>query len=178
MPTLPIAPASLHLLRLRLESEGVDPAGILTPAGAATGHALAARWTGFVRDRAGLEDAAHLDARWFGPLLQEFLAADGWGDVVTSDLAGTAVLLESRNAAEADPDSATAPGCHFTAGMLAALLGDIAGESLAFLEVSCRSAGDDACAFLVSSAEVIAAASDLLAAGGSWREAVDPLVRG
>jgi hypothetical protein len=176
--TLPIAPASLHLLRRCLESEGVDVAAVLTPAAAATGHALTGRWGALVRSRGRLDDPSHLDVRWFGPLLRELLAGEGWGTLDAADLGGTAVLLESFDWAEAEPGSTASPACHFTVGMLEAFLGDLGGEPLSVLEVDCRSAGGDSCAFLASSPEVIEAAVDLLAAGGSWREAVDPVTTG
>lgn len=172
MPALAIAPASLHRLRHRLDAAGGPVAAeILQAAGFATGEALANRWRNYVAEHTGLNDAGQLDVRWFGPMLDELCVALGWGSISVNELGDAAILLESGAWAEAEPNATRHPACHFTAGTLAAFLTDQAGAPIAVLEVECRSAGHDACRFVASAPAVLAAAYDLLAAGGSWREA-------
>ncbi|MGH7339243.1 MAG: V4R domain-containing protein [Candidatus Rokuibacteriota bacterium] len=40
------------------------------------------------------------------------------------------------------------PGCFFSTGLLANLLGQIAGQEIAVMEVECRSQGDARCRFV------------------------------
>jgi bacteriochlorophyll 4-vinyl reductase len=167
-----IAPASLHRLRQQLHSQDpVAAARLLHEAGFATGEALAAAWQQRIAERTGLEDPAHLDSRWFGPLLAEVATEFGWGSLALSDLGDEAVLLDSTDWAEALPNTSAHPACHFTAGALAAFLSAQAGTAIAVLEVECRSSGAEQCRFAAGSTEVLAAAWDLLAAGGAWRDA-------
>lgn len=172
MDTFTIAPASLHRLARDLrEAGGPTAARILHEAGFASGETLAALWRNRVAERTGLDEAGHLDARWFGPLLDQLCVALGWGSLSVSDLGDEAIVLESGDWAEAEPGSASVPSCHFTAGALAAFLTGQAGAPMAVLEVECRSAGAETCRFLAGSSEMLSLAWDLLTAGRDWREA-------
>jgi predicted hydrocarbon binding protein len=174
MPIFAIAPASLHRLRRRLDASGEGVAAtILQEAGFATGEAMHERWRNRVAERTGLDDAGHLDVRWFGPMLDELCIDLGWGSVSVTTLDDSALLLEAGNWAEAEPASSTIPSCHFSCGCLAAFLTAQAGAPIAVLEVECRSRGDDACRFLGASTASLAVVYDLIAAGRSWREAYD-----
>jgi hypothetical protein len=173
MDTFAIAPASLHRLSRELRAVGGTAAArILHEAGFASGDTMTAAWRNRVAEETGLDEAAALDTRWFGPMLDRLCVDLGWGSLSVSDLGGEAVLLESGDWAEAAADSATLPSCHFTAGALAAFLTGQAGAPIAVLEVECRSAGAEACRFLAGSSETLAVAWDLLAAGRDWREAL------
>ncbi len=172
MPDFLIAPTSIHRLRHRLSAVGgATAADILHDAGFATGEALATAWGKRVAERTGLHDAGRLDARWFGPLLDEFCVALGWGSISLTTLGERAILLEAGNWAEAEPGAAEHATCHFSCGCFAAFLTAQAGGVIAVLEVECRSRGDAACRFLAGSAEMLASVTDLLAAGRPWREA-------
>jgi hypothetical protein len=144
---------------------------VLQDAGFATGEALFDRWRNRVAERTGLDDATGLDARWFGPFLDELCVDLGWGSITVTALGEQALLLEAGDWAESEPGTSEHPACHFSCGCFAAFLTAQAGAPLAVLEVECRSRNDDACRFLAGSAETLAAVYDLLAAGGSWREA-------
>jgi predicted hydrocarbon binding protein len=171
-----IAPASLHRLRRELDAAGTETtARILHEAGFATGQALGSTWRNRIAEQTGLDEAGELDARWFGPLLDEMCVDLGWGSITLSELGDQAVLLEAGEWAEALPDSAEVPSCHFTAGALAAFLTGLAGAPVAALEVECRSSGAGACRFLAGSQETLAVAWDLMMAGGDWREAFAPV---
>ena len=172
MPVFALAPASLHRLRHRLDASGEGVASnILQDAGFATGQALHERWRNRVAERTGLDEAGHLDVRWFGPLLDELCIDLGWGSLSLTLIDTTTLLLEAGDWAEAEPSSASAPSCHFSCGVFAAFLSRQAGSPIAVLEVECRSRGDHACRFLAASTATLAVVYDLLAAGRSWREA-------
>jgi hypothetical protein len=175
MLSFAIAPGSLHRLRRRLLAAGPGvAAAVLQDAGIATGEALGVAWRARVIERTGVDDAAELDASWFGPLLGELCGGLGWGTLTTAAVAGRALLLSSSDWAEAAPASAEHPGCYFTCGCFAAFLTAQAGAPLAVLEVECRSCGGSQCRFLAGSAETLAAVYDVVAAGRDWREAFAP----
>lgn len=172
MDTLTIAPASLHRLSRDLRAAGGATASrILHEAGFASGEMLTDAWRNRIAGQTGLDEAGRLDVRWFGPLLDQLCVSLGWGSLSISELGDQAVVLESGDWMEADPDTATVPSCHFSAGALAAFLTGQAGAPIAVLEVECRSAGADACRFLAGSPEMLSVVWDLLAAGSDWREA-------
>jgi predicted hydrocarbon binding protein len=169
MPDFQIAPATLHILRRRLDLDGTA-AAVLSEASVATGHALARRWNAHIEATTGLDRAADLDQRWFAPMLVDLLAGIGWGRVQLESLDDQALLIVHADSPEADPAGAPAPTCHFTAGTLATLLGDLAGAPVAVIEVDCLATGGPSCQFLAGSPELIGAARDLLTAGSEWRE--------
>lgn len=140
-------------------------------AGFATGEALAEAWQQRIAERTGLAEPGALDVRWFGPLLAEVATEFGWGSLALSELGEEALVLASPDWAEALPDTSQHPACHFTAGALAAFLSAQAGTAIAVLEVECRSSGAEQCRFVGGSPGMLAAAWDLMAAGGDWREA-------
>lgn len=167
-----IAPESLHRLRHRLSTAGqATAADILQDAGFATGVVIAASWRQRVSDRTGLDDPGRLDARWFGTLLDEFCVTLGWGSIATTSVGERALLLESREWAEAEPGTTEHTTCHFSCGCFAAFLTAQAGGAVAVLEVECRSRNDSGCRFVAGSVETLATVYDLLAAGRPWREA-------
>lgn len=173
MPNFAITPTSLHRLRHRLEALAPGAAAeILQDAGFVTGEALAQRWRNRVAERTGLLDAGALDARWFGPLLDELCVQLGWGSLTVVPLGDAAVLLEAGAWAEAEPGATRHPGCHFSSGVLAAFLTAEAGAPIGVLEVECRSTGAEACRFVAGSAETLGGVYDLIAAGGDWRAAL------
>ncbi|MBA2292370.1 MAG: hypothetical protein H0W15_07940 [Gemmatimonadales bacterium] len=172
MPALMITAGSLHRLRRQLDAVGDGTAAtILEDAGRVTGEAMHEHWRNRIAERTGLDDAGHLDVRWFGPLLDELCLDRGWGSVAATLMGDRALLLESGDWAEADPSSSTAPGCHFSRGCFEAFLSAQAGTSVRVIEVECRSRGDAACRFLAMSAASLIDVQDLIAAGGSWRDA-------
>ncbi len=170
MTSFRIDPASLTAIRRRLEELGVDHAAVLGEAGAASGQMLLSAWRDRIGDRGGPEDPGLVDQRWFGPLLAELMAEVGWGRFVVDHPGGDGLVLIAQDAPEASPDTGSEPSCHFTAAALAAFLSGLADAPLGVLELECRSVDAPACHFLVGSPAMIAAAEDLRAADGDWRE--------
>jgi predicted hydrocarbon binding protein len=166
-----ISPDSIRRLRQRLDAH--DPslaATLLHDAGFATGEAMAAAWSGRIKERTGLADPGRLDHRWFDTLFAELSRDLGWGSPSLTELGDEALLIESEDWAESVEASSPHPACHFTAGALAAFLSALAGGPIAVLEVECRSAGKSRCAFVAGSPAMISATWDLVVAGGDWRD--------
>ena len=65
-----------------------------------------------------------------------------------------------------------APMCFFTAGMLADFLGRLSGETVAVMEVECRSKGDPRCRFLSAMPETLTRVYEAMTAGQSYEEAL------
>lgn len=90
-----------------------------------------------------------LDMADFWRRLAALFAERGWGALDFEDLHAGIGALESADWAEADPDTpALRPSCHFTVGMIANLLGRVAGDEVGVIESECRSRGDLRCRFL------------------------------
>lgn len=102
------------------------------------------------------EELSGISDGMFWSQMSRFLARRGWGAVSHDDAHPGVGLLRSRDWAEATPDgSETQPTCAFSSGMLSHFLTRAAGGPVAVLEVSCRSRGDDACAFAFGSEAAI-----------------------
>ncbi|MEX0980169.1 MAG: 4-vinyl reductase [Gemmatimonadota bacterium] len=90
------------------------------------------------------------EAFWDG--LRDFLGRRGWGTLKHERVHPALGMMTSSDWAEAGHEvSERQPSCAFTSGMLASILGEVAGGPIAVLEVQCRSRGDDACRFAMGS---------------------------
>lgn len=150
-PELAIPVASLSALRRSLTSEvGADAAArALRSAGAAAGDALFPQLTG------GAEDGEVPETAFWRRLGQLF-SSRAWGTLKHSAVHTGVGALDAADWVEADPAAGDArPGCFFTTGMLANLLGNAAGSEIAVMEVECRSAGHERCRFLFGSADAL-----------------------
>jgi predicted hydrocarbon binding protein len=161
----------LHRLRGVLERDlGDQAAQALQEAGYAAGDELYDAWTGWLAERTGVADPADLDERHLSQQLGAFFASLGWGRLAVTRL-GPALAVDATEWAEADPASGSvAPACHVTSGMLAGLLGRLAGGHVAVMEIECRSRGDEHCRFLAGSPETLQAVYDGASAGRDYRD--------
>ncbi|HEX7051430.1 MAG TPA: V4R domain-containing protein [Longimicrobiales bacterium] len=169
--TLPTA--SLHAMRRALEAEvGVEAAArALHNAGHAAGDAL------FERLAADTPEISELMEAEFWQRLNALFAERGWGALHFEATHPGIGSLESSDWAEADPVGGAAhPSCHFTAGLLANLLGRTAGDRVGALEVECRSRGDLRCRFLFGGAAALGRLYDALSAGRELEGALAELV--
>jgi hypothetical protein len=108
--------------------------------------------------------------------LGELLANRGWGHLVHEPAHPGLGALETTDWAEADAaGSALRPSCHFTTGLLANLLGRVAGAEIGVLEVECRSRGDLRCRFLFGGAPALEAVYHRLADGEPLDSTLDAL---
>lgn len=168
-----IARRALHQLRAALERDlGVQAASYLQEAGFAAGESAHDAFGAWVVDRYGISEPGGLDARWLGEALSGFFMHSGWGTLDVRQL-GPVLALDSEDWAEAlDQPEADYPTCHLTSGMLADLLGRIAGEPTAVMEVECRSRGDSRCRFLAGSPDTLGSLYERMAQGAGYRDAL------
>jgi predicted hydrocarbon binding protein len=160
----------LHRLRDVLERDfGDQAAPALQEAGFAAGDELYEAWTGWLAERTGVSDPGDLDAARLGELLGAFFTSLGWGHLQVERL-GAALVVDASEWAEADPTAgAVVPSCHLTAGVLAGLLGRLADQHVAVMEIECRTRGDATCRFLAGAPETLQAVYDALTEGRDYR---------
>jgi predicted hydrocarbon binding protein len=138
---------------------------ILQEAGYAAGDGLYKAFT-------ALNNPTDLDADLLGETLSEFFANGGWGTLTISPVGTGALALDSSDWAEANPGTAQTPMCFFSAGMLADFLGRLSDETIAVMEVECRSRGDERCRFLSATPAVLEKVYNDMTAGRSYEEAL------
>lgn len=152
-----------HVLREAGRSAGDALAALLAPGGGASGDG----------EETG---AGALPARTFWRRLGALLAERGWGHLEFREAHPGLGALEAADLAESDATEAAArPSCHFTAGMLANLLGRVADGPIGVLEVECRSRGDLRCRFLFGGAAALEQVHGRLAAGKHLEAALEAL---
>jgi predicted hydrocarbon binding protein len=138
---------------------------ILQEAGYAAGEGLYRAFT-------AANNPAELDADLLGETLSEFFRSGGWGSVSITPVGTGALAIDSPDWAEADPGTAQTAMCFFSAGMLADFLGRISEETIAVMEVECRSKGDGRCRFLSATPAVLEKVYNEMTAGRSYEEAL------
>jgi predicted hydrocarbon binding protein len=138
---------------------------ILQEAGYAAGE-------GLYKAFAAANSPTDLDADLLGETLSEFFTSGGWGAVTMSPVGTGALALDSTDWAEAEPGTAQTPMCFFSAGMLADFLGRLSDETIAVMEVECRSRGDERCRFLSATPEVLDRVYNDMTQGRSYEEAL------
>jgi predicted hydrocarbon binding protein len=138
----------------------------------AAGHAAG---DAFFRILAGEDETGPPDAPAdvFWSRLSRLFAARGWGQLSYEEVHPGVGALIARQWAEPRSDAVSdQPCCHITTGLLANLLGSVAGREVAVLEVECRGRGDDHCRFLFGGAEAVYAVYERIAAGQQADEAL------
>ena len=138
---------------------------ILQEAGYAAGDGLYKAFT-------AVNNPTDLDADLLGDALSEFFTNGGWGTMTISPVGTGALALDSSDWAEANPGTAQTPMCFFSAGMLADFLGRLSEETIAVMEVECRSRGDERCRFLSATPAVLEKVYNDMTAGRSYEEAL------
>jgi len=147
--------ALVALRSVLFRNAGANAAAYLQEAGFAGGKGLYQAFIAWCQSR-DVPSPEGLSAQDFEARSAEFFRELGWGTMYVSRLGDAAVMLDSRDWAEADPASAMEyPGCYLTSGLLAEFFGRIAGAPLAVMEVECRSMGSSRCRFLLGSAETM-----------------------
>lgn len=92
----------------------------------------------------------------FWTRLQRFFNRRGWGTLQHHSAHSAVGLLTSPDWVEATPHEMDEDGsCSFTTGFLSGFLTTVAGGPVAVLEVSCRTRGDDACAYAFGSESAV-----------------------
>lgn len=167
---LALPSAALGALRRALIAElGAErAAAVLRQAGHAAGDAL-------FQSLKGGEQLTQLASDDFWRRFNQLFSGRGWGSISHVPLHPGVGVLESADWGEADAASARRPSCFFSTGVLANLLGQVAGGDVAVLEVECRSRGDEKCRFLFGSPDALQAVYDRMVAGNAPADAVAQL---
>ena len=125
---------------------------------------------------AGRDALAQLDATAFWRRFAQLFSSRGWGTLSHGDVHPGIAVLAAADWAEADAAATDSrPTCYFTTGLLANVLGKVAGSDVAVMEVECRSRGDAQCRFLFGSPEALRSVYDLLLSGNTAENAVAQL---
>ncbi|HUF49711.1 MAG TPA: V4R domain-containing protein [Longimicrobiales bacterium] len=161
-PELALPVASLAALTDALMTRvGAEAAAqALREAGHAAGDALHRILTTSGNDVAGMP------ADRFWQHLSRLFSSRGWGTFAFSQPHPGVGALDTTDWFEARPEAGAAqPCCHFTTGVLANVLGTVAGSDVAVMEVECRTRGDQRCRFLIGGADAVFAVYERMAAG-------------
>jgi predicted hydrocarbon binding protein len=163
---------SLLALRTALFRDlGINAAALLQEAGYAGGQALFDALSNWLASR-GLPSPESLPSSEFTDRASEFLRSVGWGAIEVGTLEAAATI-DSADWAEADPAHPMEfPGCYYSAGLLTDLFGRIVGESVAVMEVECRSMGNDRCRFLVGAVDTMQRVYDAMGDGVTYEQAL------
>ena len=161
-----MTPATLRQLHASLATHAPEQlVAILQEVGYAAGD-------GMFKAFAAAHSPADLDADQLPQALSDFFSGQGWGTVTITPVGTGALALDSSDWAEAEPGTAQTPLCFFSAGMLADFLGRLSEETVAVMEVECRSRGDARCRFLSATPEVLGKVYNEMTAGKSYEEAL------
>ena len=159
-------PGILRQLHASLATHAPEQAiTILQEAGYAAGEGLYKAFT-------ATNNPAELDADLLAPTLSEFFTSSGWGAVTVTPVGTGALAVDSSDWAEAEPGTAQTPMCFFSAGMLADFLGRLSEETVAVMEVECRSKGDERCRFLSATPAVLEKVYTEMTQGRTYEEAL------
>ena len=170
---LAIGRGTLRQLHASLASHAPEQAvTVLQETGYAAGEAIYRAFGEWLKERAGVDSPANLDSELLTEMLSEFFTGGGWGTVTMTPVGTGALAVDSSDWAEAEPGTAQTPMCYFSAGMFADFLGRISDETVAVMEVECRSKGDARCRFLSAPPEVLEKVYNEMTAGRSYEEAL------
>src|SRR2546422_4340833 len=165
-----IGRGALRQLREGLLRHAPDHAvNILQQAGFAAGEGIYRAFQTWLPGQAGVTRPEELDAAQLNDVLSAFFQAAGWGAVTVAAL-GPALAVDSRGWAEAVPGTTETPMCFFSSGMLADFLGRLSGETVAVMEVECRSRNDPRCRFLSAAPETLNLVYDQMMRGRGYQE--------
>ena len=170
---LSLGHGTLRALRQSLLSHAPDQAiTVLQETGFASGDDVFQAFGEWLRAQQGIASLEELDAAQLNEALSGFFQATGWGSLAISPLGGGALALDSPDWVEAEPGTAQMPMCFFSAGLLADFLGRLAGETVAVMEVECRSRNDGRCRFLSATPETLQRVYEGMSAGRTYEEAL------
>ncbi len=143
------ATALVHLRRaFEKEAGSLETVHACHDAGFATGAQVFEQFAPYLGpDPSGSPESA------FWSELDRFFSSRGWGSLTHERIHPGLSVLRSSNWGESDEssDDRQQPGCAFTSGVLAHVLGRVADGPVAVLEAACRSRGDPMCSFVFGS---------------------------
>ena len=164
---------ALHQMRVVLEREaGAKAPLLLREIGFANGEAIYESFERWCRTNYRVDSARELDFSILGEALSRFFVEAGWGSVSLSELAPSVLAFDGSSWAEAEPQKAEYPSCHFSCGLLADFFTRLGTSRAAVMEVECASRGEDRCRFLVGSPDVLTYLYERMTNGSTYQEAV------
>ncbi len=170
---LTILGSTLHHIR-RVLSDEVDAATVtrvLHDAGFSAGESA---FDDLTASTGGNLEA--LDQERFWSEFEHFLGTQGWGEFSHERIHPGLGVVRAEHGGESDPAAeASEPSCGFTSGMISQIFTRVAGSNIGVQEVSCRSRGDDECAFVFGSEPAVHRLRDLLPQVGTLDAALDSL---
>lgn len=168
---LGIPPTLIRTIKQGLQrAAGDQAADVLQEAGFASGEELYHAFRSWLATRTDLGRPEDLDSGLLGEMLSSFFADLGWGTVTVERLSPAALSVSSENWAEPEATGESdVPACYITTGFLAALLGKLAQDVVAVMEVECRSRGDKSCRFLVGSPTTLQTVFEGMSRGSDYR---------
>ena len=178
VPLVRFPTAALDALHRALaqDRDTVEAASLVRQVGLESGEAFHAAFQEWLAQRGEPLPIRALPVERFWGHLSAFFSSLGWGRLEQARAHPGIVSLSSEEWVEsAGQDGAGHPACHLTTGLLADLLGRIAGDELAVLEVECRAASAQRCRFLVGSEAVLHRVYEAMRQGQSYAEALDGL---
>jgi len=149
----------------RCERVGRGALGALRATGRVAGGELA-------EDLAGETPPDEADREAYWEAVERAVDDLGFGSIAYEVLTPGVASVTLPALPESDRSDGS-PGCPFTTGLLAGLLGHAAGEAVAVLEVECRVGGHPACRFLVGSEPRLRAIRERLVSGSELAEALE-----
>jgi predicted hydrocarbon binding protein len=168
---LTVGRGALRQLHVSLRRDAADHAvAILQEAGFAAGEGVFQAFCAWLPGQTGVARPDDLDAGQLNDVLSAFFQATGWGAVTVATLGHAALVLDADDWAEADPGTAEAPMCFFSAGMLADFFGRLSGEPVSVMEVECRSSNDARCRFLSAGPDTLNAVYEQMTRGLGYEQ--------
>ncbi len=150
-----------------------EAAQLMQGMGYAAGTDLHAAFAAWLPTRTDASRAAELAVANLGAILTQFFNETGWGSVTLESLSPAVLAVDAEASPEVDREAGyDSPGCFVMSGMLAELLGGIAGSALAVMEVECQSLGGTRCRFLVGAPESLKTVYQHMSQGGDYTQAI------
>ncbi len=166
-----IGKQALHASRKTLAQRmGETAPDCLQQIGYASGPELFEHFAGWLREEAGVARPADLDADGLADVVAGFFESTGWGTLRVERTGPRGLTLTSSDWAESEPGAGEEyPSCFLSAGMLADFLTRLAGgETVAIMEVECRSRGDARCRFFAGAPPTLEAVYAALSEGRDY----------
>ncbi len=123
-------------------------------------------------------DSSAMGQDTFWSSISAFLSRRGWGTLSHSTPHRAIGVLRATDWAEAKPQSDTnirVTNCRFSEGYLSGILSKLSGRSVAVLEISCQTRGDDACEFAFGSESAIQKLDKAILNGAEISNALEAL---
>lgn len=172
--TVGVGKTGFQILRRALQASLGDQAPEkLQEAGHAAGRDAYPCFLRWLKATTGLNDPGAIDASQLGSVLSDFFQALGWGALSMNRVGSGGVAFDTVGWLEADPQANAAyPSCHWSAGLLAGFMGALAQQTVAVMEVECRSANQARCRFLMGKPELLEAVYQAMSEGRDYSSAI------